>query len=97
MTTHRTPTYYRIRTAVRCAFLAGVALTAFLAGKALADDPYAYRCDGSAIVVASGDTLWSLAQQHCEGHVGHAVHDIAKVRGDQVQVGDVISFAMERG
>lgn len=97
MTTHRTPTYYRIRTAVRATFLAGVAVTAFIAGNALAGDPYSYRCDGSAVVVTTGDTLWSLAQQHCEGHVGHAVHDIAKVRGDQVQVGDVISFAMERG
>lgn len=96
MNTHRTPTYYRIRTTVRATFLAGVALTAFLVGKSIAGDPYQYSCDGSAVIVASGDTLWSLAKQHCTGHVGHAVHDLAKVHGDQVQVGDIISFAIER-
>lgn len=96
MTTHHTPTYYRVRTLVRCAFVTGVALLAFSIGKALAQDPYTYECDGSAVVVAAGDTLWSLTDEHCKGHIGHAVYDISKVYDSQVQVGDIISFSFSR-
>lgn len=96
MNTHHTPTYYRVRSLVRFAFVAGVAVIAFSVGRAIANDPYQYRCDGSAVIVNAGDTLWSLAQKHCEGHTGHAVHDLAKVHGDQVRVGEIISFATER-
>lgn len=94
--TYHSATYYRVRTLVRCAFLAGVAVSAFLVGRAFASDPYTYECDRSATVVAAGDTLWSLAEEHCTGHIGHAVHDIAKVYGDQVQAGDIISFSFSR-
>jgi len=96
MPTHRTPTYYRIRTVVRFAFLAGVALAAFLIGKAFAGDPYTYRCDGSVIVAVAGDTLWSLAQEHCEGHIGHAVHDLYEIHAD-LSVGELVTLNGSRG
>lgn len=92
--TYHTPTYYRVRTLVRCAFLAGVALTAFLVGKALASDPYPYECDRSAVIVTSGDTLWSLAEKHCTGHVGAATAALVARYGADVQVGDIISLAL---
>lgn len=92
--TYHTPTYYRVRTLVRCAFLAGVALTAFLVGKALASDPYPYECDSSAVVVTAGDTLWSLAEKHCTGHTGAATDALVARYGTDVQVGDIISLAL---
>ena len=94
--TYHTPTYYRIRTAVRITFVAGVALTSFLVGKALASDPYPYHCDGSAVIANTGDTLWSLAEDHCEGHTGAIVADLYADHGD-MQVGEIISFSRERG
>jgi len=94
MTAHHTPTYYRIRTAVRIAFLAGVALTAFTIGKVLASEPYPYKCDGTTVVVVGGDTLWSLAEQHCKGHTGHAVHRLVATYGTDIHAGDTISFAI---
>lgn len=97
MTTHtyHTATYYRIRTAVRLAFLAGVALTAFTIGKALASEPYPYKCDGTTVVVAGGDTLWSLAEEHCEGHTGHAVDRLVATYGTDIHPGDTLSFSIE--
>ncbi len=99
MTTHtntHTPTYYRIRTIVRGAFVAGLVIVAFLVGKALASEPYPYKCDGTIVNATTGDTLWSLAEAHCEGHTGAVVHDLYKEHGD-LQVGEAISFARERG
>lgn len=95
MTTHtyHTPTYYRVRTVVRCAFVAGVALVSFAVGKALATNPHEYQCDGSAVVATAGDTLWSLADKHCTGHVGSAVDSLHAQYGDLSQ-GEVISFAI---
>lgn len=95
MTTQHTPTYYRIRTAVRCAFLIGVALVAFMTGKALAGNPYSFRCDGSAVVANTGDTMWSLAYDHCEGHTGAAVDTLVQRYGTTLQVGDIISLAIK--
>lgn len=94
--THHTPTYYRIRTAVRIAFVTGVAVLAFTIGKALASEPYPYKCDGTTVTATEGDTLWSLAEAHCEGHTGAVTHDLYKEHGD-LQVGEVISFVRERG
>ena len=95
MTTHHTITYYRVRTAVRFAFAGALTLSAFLVGRAVATDEYAYKCDGSAVVAVHGDTLWSLAEEHCTGHVGSAVDTLYAKHGDLTH-GEVVSFAMER-
>lgn len=94
-TTYHTPTYYAVRSAVRFAFVVVVALLAFLIGKAVASEPYPYTCDGSSVIAGAGDTLWSLAEQHCTGHIGHAVHDLYKVHAD-LSVGEGVTFSGER-
>ena len=94
-TTKHTPTYYAVRSAVRFAFVVVVAVVAFLIGKAFAGEPYPYRCDGSSVTAGAGDTLWSLAEQHCEGHIGHAVHDLYKVHAD-LSVGEQVTLNGER-
>jgi hypothetical protein len=97
MTTHtHTPTYYLIRSIVRLAFVTGVAVVSFLVGKTLASEPYPYQCNGTTVTAVAGDTLWSLAKAHCEGHTGAIVSDLYKEHGD-LQVGEVISFARKRG
>lgn len=93
--TYHTPTYYTVRSAVRFAFIVLVAVVAFLVGKAFASEPYPYKCDGSSVTAGAGDTLWSLAEQHCEGHIGHAVHDLYKVHAD-LSVGEQVTLSGER-
>lgn len=94
--THHTPTYYRVRTLVRCAFLAGVAMSAFLFGRALAHDPHTFECDGTQAVAVLGDTLWSLAEKHCSGHIGSAVDTLHATYGD-LSYGETVSLDIGRG
>jgi hypothetical protein len=92
MNTAHSTTYYRVRTAVRCTFLVAVATLSFIVGKALATDPLTYECDHSAVIVQSGDTLWSLAEKYCTGHIGQATDDLVKKYGTDVQVGDIVAM-----
>ena len=96
MSDTHTNTYYTIRTLVRCLFIIAVALASFIFGKAVAQDPYAYKCTQGAVTIQSGDTLWSLAQKHCTGHIGQATDDLVNKYGTDLQVGDIIAVAGER-
>ena len=91
-----TNTYYTVRTAVRCLFIVAVSVASFIFGKAVAQDPYAYKCSQGAVTIESGDTLWSLAQKHCTGHIGQATDDLEDQNGIDVQIGDIIAVAGER-
>ena len=93
--THTT-TYYTVRTLVRCLFITAVAFASFIFGKAVAQDPYAYTCTQGAVAVQSGDTLWSLAQEHCTGHIGQATDELVDKYGTDIQIGDIIAVARER-
>lgn len=90
------PIYYTVRTVVRAVFVATLALVMFTIGKALATDPYGYKCDGTTAVAADGDSLWSLAQKHCTGHIGQAVTELVKVYGTQIDYGQRITLDGER-
>lgn len=98
MTTHKAhpPIYYTVRTIVRSVFIITVTLLAFLFGKAVASDPYGYKCDGAVVMVSEGDSLWSIASEHCTGHIGQAVDDLVNVHGETVRYGDYITLNGER-
>lgn len=95
-TTHHTPTYYRVRSVVRFLFVATIATGAYLVGREIVDSTLDYKCDGTSVVVASGDTLWSIAQEHCEGHTGQAVYDLVGIYGTTLYAGQTISLDIER-
>jgi hypothetical protein len=73
-----------------------ITLLAFFVGRAMASDPYGYECNGKTVMAGSGDSLWSLAQENCTGHIGKAVHDLAKVHGVQVGYGEYVTLDGER-
>ena len=98
MTTHKAhpPIYYTVRTVVRTALIVSIALLAFFIGRAMASDPYEYECNGKTVMADNGDSLWSLAQENCTGHIGKAVHDLVKVYGVQVKYGEYVTLDGER-
>lgn len=98
MTTHKAhpPIYYTVRTVVRSVFVITITLLAFFFGKAVASDPYTYKCDGAVVMANDGDSLWSLAEKHCTGHVGQAVDDLVKVHGETLRYGQYIKLDGER-
>lgn len=98
MTTHKKhpPIYYTVRTVVRSVFIITVALLMFVIGKALAADPYGYKCDGTTVMANDGDSLWSLAQKHCVGHIGQAVADLVNVHGETIRYGQYITLNGEK-
>ena len=50
-----------------------------------------YSCDGSTVIAVYGDTLWSLAQQHCSGHIGTAVDTLYSTYSE-LSHGEAVSF-----
>jgi len=98
MTTHtqHPPVYYTVRTIVRAVFVISIALIAFFIGKAIASNPYTYKCDGTIAMANVGDSLWSLAEKHCTGHIGQAVDDLVNEYGARVHYGQYIKLNGER-
>jgi hypothetical protein len=96
MKTHHSNTYYIIRSSVRTTLLVAVVLSAFFIGKALSQNDLAYSCNGKSVMAEANDTVWSMAEANCEGHIGQAVDDIVKQYGIDVSIGEVITFTMER-
>jgi hypothetical protein len=43
----------------------------------------------------ANDTVWSMAEANCDGHIGQAVDDIVKQYGIDLSIGEVITFTME--
>ena len=73
--------------------LGGVGAIAITAGlgvgivKSLNDD-IDFKCQSGEVVVESGDTLWDIMRENCEGHTGHAVYQASELNGGStLQVG----------
>lgn len=52
-----------------------------------------YDCPDGTVVVEVGDTLWSIAEENCEGEIRHIIYDMRELNphiGDTLQPGDVI-------
>jgi hypothetical protein len=50
-----------------------------------------YKCPDKTIIVAYGDTLWSLAERHCTGNLVSAVDSLVdKHSTTHLQVGDIV-------
>lgn len=98
MTTHKKhpPIYYTVRTVVRSVFIIIITLAMFAIGKALASEPYGYKCDGTTVMVTEGASLWSLAEKHCTGHIGQAVDDLVNTHGVTIHYGQYITLNGER-
>lgn len=50
----------------------------------------AFTCDGEAISVVSGDTLWALAEAKCDGNIQVVTDNLVKTYGATIQAGDII-------
>lgn len=95
MKTHHSNTYYIIRSSVRTALAVLVILAAFFTGRALSQNDLAYSCNGESVMAEANDTVWSMTEANCEGHIGQAVDDIVKQYGIDLSIGEVITFTMK--
>ncbi|CAB4156593.1 hypothetical protein UFOVP658_79 [uncultured Caudovirales phage] len=93
MTTHRYHSrgYYITRRYVRLSLALSVIVLWLGAMMTLSRGDSTYSCDGSTVVAVYGDTLWSLAQQHCTGHIGVAVDTLYSTYSE-LSHGEAISF-----
>jgi hypothetical protein len=58
-----------------------------------------FECDGTTVVTAvSGDTLWGIASEHCEGNRQAAVHAIREMNGEgsALQIGQQVYLPSTR-
>ena len=51
-----------------------------------------YSCDVTEVAVTKGDTVWSLAKQHCVGDIRSVIEDSAKMNPARLDIGDVVRF-----
>lgn len=52
------------------------------------NDNVDFKCQSGTVVVESGDTLWDIMSENCEGHTGHAVYQASELNGGStLQVG----------
>jgi len=52
-----------------------------------------YTCPDMTVVVTYGDTLWSIAEQHCTGNLQSAVDDLVDThKTTSLQVGDIVTL-----
>lgn len=49
-----------------------------------------FACDGEAISVVSGDTLWALAEAKCDGNIRAVTDNLVKTYGATIHAGDII-------
>lgn len=64
-----------------------IAIAAVAAGIALAlwMDSGRMHCDNTSVIVAEGDTLWSIAEKHCTGQVQKAVDNLFATYGADIR------------
>lgn len=46
------------------------------------------QCDGALHLVVSGETIWSIARQHCHDGVMTAIHQLVDEYGTYIEPGD---------
>ncbi len=93
MTRHpyRSRGYYTTRRYVRLSLAVSVIALWLGAMMNLSRDGSRYSCDGSTVIAVYGDTLWSLAQKHCSGHIGMAVDALYSTHAE-LSHGEAVSF-----
>ena len=93
MTRHpyRSRGYYTTRRYVRLSLATSVIALWLGAMIAISRDDGRYSCDGSTVIAVYGDTLWSLAQQHCSGHIGTVVDALYSTHAE-LSHGEAVSF-----
>jgi len=76
--------------------LGGVGAIAITAGLGVGivkslNDNVDFKCQSGSVVVESGDTLWDIMRDNCEGHTGHAVYQASELNGgSDLTVGQVV-------
>ena len=87
----RSPTYYRVRSAVRITFWSSLAVGfGWLATTSISNWDN-YICVDIDIIAQPYDSYWSIAETYCDGNMQSAVSDLISAHGsDTVRVGQLI-------
>lgn len=64
-----------------------IAIAAAAAGIAIGlwIDAGRMHCDNTSVIVAEGDTLWSIAEKHCTGQIQKAVDELVATYGADIR------------
>lgn len=49
-----------------------------------------FKCDGTAVMVESGDSLWTIADSHCTGSIQAAVDAMVSDYGPDIVPGQLV-------
>lgn len=73
---------------IRRRIIVALAIMSFLwvVKEGISDPPA--RCDGAMHVVTSGETIWSVARQHCHDGVMTAIQQLVAEYGTYIEPGD---------
>ena len=52
----------------------------------------AYECEQIATVAVQGDSLWSVASEHCVGDIREATYNLSQKYGTTVHPGQIIEM-----
>lgn len=50
------------------------------------------RCDGALHTVVSGETIWSIAHQHCHSGLMTVIHQLVDEYGTYIEPGDKLQL-----
>ena len=85
--------YYRTRSRVRFIFWSLISLAFVLMLSNSIESINDYSCDTSQVTVNFRDTLWSIAENNCDGNIREAVSDLVNLRQtDILRVGEIIQL-----
>lgn len=86
--------YRYIKSILMAVLLAMLALFAFVTVDGYLSDQNEkaneYFCDGAAIIVEAGDTLYWIARENCVGNIMNVVDTLVNVYGADIAVGQKI-------
>ena len=51
-----------------------------------------YSCEPATHIVRSGETLWGIAEQYCDGTIGDIVYKLSETHGSTVYPDQIIVF-----
>lgn len=86
-----TYSYYRVRSMVRFLFWGTIALGLIWLVVSSVSSWENYECVETDVVVQPLDTMWSIAEEYCEGNIEVAVSDLISSNGSStVVVGQVV-------
>lgn len=63
------------------------AITAFVVGEETSNN---FNCELTPHTVSSGDTLWAIAENKCDGDIGHVTDILIHVYGTNIKPGNDI-------